>query len=136
MYIIQSGTWINFKGNLQFKWFSFSLDFLILTRRILAQISQCFLGRDRAFRTYHFLHHFSAIFIESPNKSDIHFFECEKPTPIEKIELEYSKAESQSIDTDQKGLPLNEVEKIDKETIIDRLLACSGMLLPKLLYGH
>ena len=93
------------------------------------------MGRDRAFRSYHFLHHFSTIVIESPDESDIYFFECETPTPIERVEFEYCKAESQSIETDQEDPSQNEVQKFDKETIIDRLLACSGMLFP-VVYGH
>lgn len=47
-------------------------------------MGQSFLGRDRAFRCYYYLHNFSLLFIEKPKLEDI-VYSCCEPTPLASI---------------------------------------------------
>lgn len=47
-------------------------------------MGQCFLGRDRAFRCYYYLHNFSMFFIEKPKLEDV-IESCGEPTPLASV---------------------------------------------------
>ena len=78
-------------------------------------MGSCFLGRDRAFRSYYYFHQFSTIIVENP--IDDGSLKCHEPTPLDRVVLSTNR-DIENIENNQNESPILDVYK--------ELKACSG----------